>query len=233
MGGYFGQEPGTGEEEGEDEEGGYGLRAAYAPIRNNDMVLHLGASLSNFSPNAGDDHEVRIRVRPELHLTERLLNTGKVKDVDDYSFNGVELAFQKGAFSAQGEYLEATLNRMDGEADVSYSGYYAYVSYFLFGAQRTYHMDSGEFGAIMPQGKKGALEIALRMSHLDLNDLDADVEGGSADNVTLGLNWYANDNVRIMFNYIQSDNDAYADGDGDFLGEDKLDIFALRFQYLF
>jgi phosphate-selective porin OprO/OprP len=85
----------------------------------------------------------------------------------------------------------------------------------------------------MPQGKKGALEIALRMSHLDLNDLDADVEGGSADNVTLGLNWYANDNVRIMFNYIQSDNDAYADGDGDFLGEDKLDIFALRFQYLF
>jgi len=231
MGGYYGQEPGTGEEEGEDEEGGYGLRAAYAPIRTDDSVFHIGFSHTNFTPDAGEDNKVRMRAR-ELHLTERLLNTGKVKYVDDYSFTGIEVAVQKGRFSAQGEYIEANLNRYE-DGDASYSGYYAYASWFVFGAQRHYDMDSAEFGAIRPTEKRGALEVALRVSNLDLNDFDAGVEGGSADNITFGLNWYANDNVRIMFNYIQSDNDEWADGDGDFMGGDKLDIIALRFQYLF
>ncbi len=232
MGGFYGQEPGTGEEEEEDEEGGYALRAAFAPVRTADTVLHFGFSHTNFSPDAGDNNKLRLRTRPELHLTEKPLNTGKLKHVEDYTYTGLELAYQKGRFSAQAEYLEAKLNRSKGE-DASYSGYYAYVSWFAFGAQRTYNMDSGEFGAIRPQGKKGALEFAFRVSNIDLNDFDAEVEGGSADNITFGVNWYANDNVKIVLNYIQSDLDEYADGDGDFLGGDKLDILALRFQYLF
>jgi len=233
MGGYFGEEPGEGEESGNDEEGGIGLRAAYAPIHNDDTVLHFGLSYTNFSPNADDSNKVRMRSKPELHLTQRLLNTGKVKHVDDYSFTGLEVAFQKGAFSGAAEYLEADLNRYDGDKDASYSGYYAYVSWFAFGAKRTYSMDSAEFGAIHPRGHKGALELAFRMSNLDLNDFDAGVEGGSADNYTFGINWYANENVRIMFNYIRSDNDEFADGDGDWEGNDTLDIYAVRFQYLF
>ena len=232
MGGFYGQEPGTGEEEGEDEEGGYGLRAGFAPINTDDTVLHFGFSYSNFSPDAGEENKFRIRARPELHLTERLLNTGKVKYVDDYSYTGLEAAFKKGRLSGQAEYIMADLNRFDG-GDASYSGYYAYVSWFAFGAERTYSMDSAEFGAIHPTSKKGALELAFRISSLDLNDFDAGVEGGSADNWTFGINWYANENVRFMFNYIQSDNDEFADGDGDFMGGDKLDIYALRFQYLF
>ena len=231
-GGYFGQEPGTGEEEGEDEATGIAARVAFAPVVGDGKVFHIGATYGSYEPEAGEEDRVRFRAR-ELHLMDRMLNTGKVEFVDDYQLMGFELAGQNGPWSFQSEYLTADLSRFAGEPDASYSGYYAFVSYFPFGAQRTYSTSSGEFGAIHPEGDKGALELALRFSNIDLNDFGAGVEGGSADNITLGLNWYANDNLRVMFNYIMQDNDEFADGDGDFIGNDDLDIIAMRFQLLF
>jgi phosphate-selective porin OprO/OprP len=68
---------------------------------------------------------------------------------------------------------------------------------------------------------------------MNLNDLAADVEGGEANNITFGLNWYANDNLRFMFNYIKQDNDQFADADGDYVGADDMDIIGVRFQLLF
>lgn len=232
MAGFFGEEPGKGEDSGEPETYGYAGRVGYAPIRTDDSVVHLGVSYNNFNPEAGEDNEVRFRGR-ELHLMDRLLNTGKVDMVDKYENVGYELAFQKGPWSIQSEYMTAELNRFSGSPDASFDGYYAYVSWFAFGGQRTYSMDSAEFGAVHPESERGALEFAVRFSNLDLNDVVAGVEGGKADNMTLGVNWYANDHVRLMFNYIRQDNDEFADGDGDFLGNDNLDIFAARFQLLF
>jgi phosphate-selective porin OprO/OprP len=138
-----------------------------------------------------------------------------------------------GAWSFQSEYMKTELNRMAGAPNAEYDGYYAFVSWIPFGGQRTYSMDSGEWGAVNPTGKRGALELALRASNVNLTDLDAGVEGGEADNITFGINWYANDHVRMMFNYIKQDNDEFADGDGDFLPDDDLDIYAVRFQLTF
>ena len=114
MGGYYGQEPGTGEEEGEDEATGIAARVAFAPILSGDKVLHLGASYGSYEPEAGEDDRVRFRGR-ELHLMDRMLNTGKVRFVDDYELMGIELAGQNGPWSFQSEYLTADLNRFAGE----------------------------------------------------------------------------------------------------------------------
>ncbi len=232
MGGFFGEEPGAGEEEGEDEATGIAARVAFAPILSDGRVFHVGASYGSYEPEAGSDDRVRFRGR-ELHLMDRMVSTGKVKFVDDYELMGIEVAGQNGPWSFQSEYLTADMNRFSGENDASFDGYYAFVSWFPFGAQRTYSMSSAEFGAIHPEGDRGAFEVALRFSSIDLNDFAAGVEGGSADNITLGLNWYANDHLRFMFNYIKQDNDEFADADGDFAGNDDLDIIGLRFQLLF
>ena len=208
------------------------LRAAYAPILSDGKVFHIGATYGSYEPEAGENDRVRFRGR-ELHLMDRMVSTGKVKFVDDYQLMGFEIAGQNGPWSFQSEYLTADMSRFPGENDASFDGYYAFVSYFPWGAQRTYSMSSAEFGAIHPEGDRGALELALRFSNMDLNDFGAGVEGGEATNITFGLNWYANEHLRFMFNYIMQDNDEFADADGDYAGGDDMDIIGLRFQLLF
>jgi len=233
VGGIFGEEPGAEAEAGEQLGWGYAGRATVAPILDDEKVVHLGISYSSFTPEAGDDNEVRFRQRPEVHFTERMLSTGKVSDVDDYSFLGFEGAIRHGSFSAQGEYVMDTMHRMNGEVDADFSGWYGFVSWFPTGDQRTYNAAEGEFGPIYPKGKNGAFELAVRYSHLDLTDSDADVFGGEGKNLTFGANWYANNNVRIMANFIVVDNDEFADADEDFSGDDDFNIIAIRLQYLF
>ena len=61
MGGYYGQEPGTGEEEGEDEATGMAARVAYAPILSDGKVFHVGATYGSYEPEAGKNDRVRFR----------------------------------------------------------------------------------------------------------------------------------------------------------------------------
>ena len=43
----------------------------------------------------------------------------------------------------------------------------------------------------------------MRWSTLDL--VDAGVAGGESDNITAGLNWYLNRNIRLVFNFVNVD----------------------------
>ena len=50
----------------------------------------------------------------------------------------------------------------------------------------------------------GAWEVAARLSHVDLNDGSGAnrIQGGILDGVTLGLNWYFNDNLKFQLDYV-------------------------------
>ena len=47
-----------------------------------------------------------------------------------------------------------------------------------------------------------AWELAARWSHLDLND--GTIRGGMLDNLSLGVNWHLNNNLRVQFMYLHS-----------------------------
>jgi phosphate-selective porin OprO/OprP len=67
------------------------------------------------------------------------------------------------------------------------------------------------------RGGWGAWQVAVRGSYGDLSD--EDVQGGVGESVTLGLNWYWNQNARMQFNYIYGniyDNDLNAVNGVDF-----------------
>ena len=60
--------------------------------------------------------------------------------------------------------------------------------------------------------------MAARYSYIDLDR--ARINGDRLDDFTLGLNWYLNPNMRVMFNYVFADSEDRGDAN----------IFQMRFQ---
>jgi phosphate-selective porin OprO and OprP len=241
---------GYGQEEGgdEDEEGfGAGARLAWAPINAGGnmkgagslgagpTVLHFGiAGAWENTPDtdSGDFDDFRIRQRPEVHITERLVDTGAIVGADDLMKWGAEAAAVFGPFSAQAEYMRLDLDGQDmdgvpGRDELEFDGWYAFVSWFLTGESRTYKAEKAAFDRVKPahpvgSGGMGAWELAVRRSNIDLTD--GDFDGGEMNNWTVGLNWYLTDFMRVMFNYVDVD----ADRPGGL--NDQPRIFMTRFQ---
>ena len=139
---------------------------------------------------------------------------------------GLEAALVYGPISVQAEYMTATPDVM-GTEHPTFSAYYVIGSYFLTGESRPY--SGGAFGRPKPKrkfdlkkGTMGAVEVAARMSRVDLSD--GDFDGGVERNWTLGLNWYPHNNARVTFNYVA----AYLDR-GD-LDDELTTIVSMRFQ---
>ena len=199
-------------------------RLTLVPYREDDRILHFGVSA--FYRDVTGDNRYRLRTRPESQIAARILNTGRLTDVDDAVAFGFEGAFVWGPFSVQGEYLRTELSRGGGFSDASFDGGYAQGSWFLTGESRPYSVRRGGFTRIDPEHAWGAVELALRWSTVDL--IDAGVTGGESDDFTVGLNWYLNHYSRLMFNYVNVD--ARRSGD---LASDDPHLFQFRFQLAF
>lgn len=183
-------------------------------------LLHLGTSMSLRNPN--EDNWVRFRASPESDIANvRLIDTERINDVKYFISGGLEVAYVSGPWSLQGEYFNTQVYRQSNLDSAAFHGGYAYASLFLTGERRRYSATRGTFNAIRPKRSYGAWEIAVRRSYLDLNGRT--VFGGREDNITWGINWYPHRILRLMFNYIHVNTDAYAD-DNDF------DILQVRFQ---
>jgi phosphate-selective porin OprO/OprP len=205
---------------GEDGKGA-AARLTAAPVNSKQRLFHIGASLLYQDPD-----EARYRSRPEAHLSdERLVSTGTLNGVDDTLTWGLETAGVYGPLSLQAEYMQVSVNR-DNRSEPDFDGWYVYGSWFVTGEHRRYNVKKGTFKQIRPKSKYGALELAVRYSSLDLEDKN--ITGGEEKNLTLGLNWYLNRNVRFMANYIRADADPNSNGQ-----DETPNIFQLRAQLVF
>ena len=167
----------------------------------------------------------RFRARPEgrtkgVRLVDVRGDSGQVDQI------GLEGALVYGPISVQAEYMTATPGGM-GKEHPTFAAYYVMGSYFLTGESRAY--SGGAFGRPKPKrkfdlkkGAMGAVELAVRMSRIDLSD--GDFDGGVERNFTLGVNWYPHNNARVTLNYIA----AYLDR-GD-LNDELTTIVSMRFQ---
>jgi phosphate-selective porin OprO/OprP len=190
-------------------------------------LLHLGVG---FSYRDIDDDDFNYRRRPESGLAPMYLDTGSFEVNDLFIMNG-ELAFVYGPFSIQSEYFHSSVQSDSGN-DADFGGFYAQASYFITGEHRPYRKVAGVFHKANPNKNlfiglehgPGAWEIALRYSHLDLND--AGIAGGDEHNITAALNWYMNPNARIQFNYVYGDIDSPS-------GQDTFHAIQGRFQIAF
>ncbi len=214
-----------------DNDEGMGLsgRGTWAPLLDDDNIVHLGASASYRATGSVDT--LRFRERPESHVTDTLLVDTGTFDASSYGRYVAELAWVHGAFNLQGEYYYTTVDREIGaNPDLDFSGLYAELGWFLTGESMNYRK-SGNFGRVSPkhavgQGGPGAWQLAARYSQLDLTD--EDINGGEADSFTLGVNWFATPEIRFTANYV-----SVLDVDGGPSDGDEPDVFQLRAQVEF
>lgn len=192
----FGQAIGAGD--GGDEGTGFAGRVTWVPVMNDDTVVHLGAAAIVYEPVNSANEALRFRQRPESRPDgSRLIDTGSIP-ADSATAYGLEGAWANGPFSLQGEYMATSVDVIGGP-DADFDGYYVFGSWFITGESRRY--SKGAFsGPKVADAAKGAWEVALRYSNVNLDD--GAILGGEMKNVTLGVNWYARSGVRFMFNYI-------------------------------
>ncbi len=226
-GGLFSRDLATDKDQG-DQGTGFTGRLVYRPILAEEKIFHVAGSFS--FRDIDSDETVKFRSRPESGITNvRLVDTGSIDGVDALNRFGVETAAVFGPYTFQGEYIRALVDRKSDFEDLDFQGWYASLSWFLTGESKNYSTSSGTFGTIDPHHKDGAIELAVRYSHIDLND--EDIKGGKEDNVTLGVNWYLTEQLRFMANFIFVWTDKNATGNGSVRGNDSPQIFQMRLQY--
>ena len=205
-------------------------RITYLPWESEDRenLLHLGFAASIRNP---DGDTLSYTADPEARPAVDFLDTGS-QAVEKVTLLGFEAATVHGPFSAQAEYMIAQNEGAGGAEDFDVSQFYALVSYFLTGESRQYSRKKAAFSRVSPNANFtgsdegiGAWEAALRYSMTDFND--SSITGGEMDQITLGLNWYLNPNVRLMTNVLLVDTSDIAGNAG---ADGSAEAFSMRFQ---
>ncbi|MBS0287649.1 MAG: hypothetical protein JSR17_10155 [Proteobacteria bacterium] len=162
------------------DDAGISARLTFSPVHDDYTVYHAGvaARYESLHENANDFNYI-AGMEARARQTPRFFTNIPPNSVDSHNVWGFELAGRWGPLLVQGEYMLANVEREEvypqfdlrnPAGDLDYYGYYAQVSYVLTGETREYDFDSGTFGAVHPVSKKGAWEIALRHSFVDLID---------------------------------------------------------------
>ncbi len=125
-----------------------------------------------------------------------------------------EVLFIHGPWSGEAEYQRVYVTRgnqyglvlgtqgVKQGPNLSFDGYNMQLSYILTGETRPLKKSNGTVGQIKPKSKCGAWEVSARYSFISLND--GDIHGGMAHNVTGSLSWYANNNIKVIGEYVYS-----------------------------
>lgn len=146
------------------------------------------------------------------------------------AWNG-ELAASFGPVHAMGEYFDGEISGANGAPDIEADGYNVQLGWIVTGETRSYKNEIGAFDKVKPAGVGGAWEVFARYDELDVSDNDSiapvQVVGETGNTITLGVNWYANELVKVALNYV------HADTDEDIGGEDDGDALVGRVQYAF
>ena len=184
---------------------GYSMRLTYAHKFNKTHLFSVGAGYMKQYMN-GEDVKYNQAAESEL-IRENYVST-TVKDVDSSVKTNIEALYINGKYSLQAEYTQATLDAINFKKsknpsnmlnEYTFDAYYVQGSYFVMGSGRKYKLSNSTIARVRPK-IDGAVELAFRYSHIDLNDRDE--EGGSQTDYNYGLNWYYNDEIKLMLNYI-------------------------------
>jgi phosphate-selective porin OprO and OprP len=188
-------------------------------------LFHLGGAYlyedaRNETVKYSTTPEAFLQYGATKNLIPSFISTGNIT-ARNSQIAQVEASTVLGSLSIQGEYYATWVTPTAGQVPYFFHGAYVYASYFLTGEHRVYDRQQAYYTSVTPftnffrvrgadrsiiQGP-GAWEIAARFSTMDLSDKS--IQGGRLNDVTLGVNWYLNRQMRIMANYIYAMNNVH------------------------
>lgn len=231
----------------------YGGRAYWFPVSADGQTLHVGLSYHVDSEDVGSVAATpgfTYGGRRGQSITFGNAGSGSCSNSSTLACGSqdtlaVELAGSFGPFTAQAEYARATLEDAfeegSGFDDADVDAFYVQASWFVTGEKKPYKKDRGAFGSPKPNKPYGAWEAVARYESIENKDESVtnslcSVTGLSGaevatqcevEQITLGVNWYVNPNVRFLLNYYLPTADLGA------AGEDEPDAATLRTQLSF
>lgn len=199
---------------------------------NGARLLHVGMSGSQGSLV---NDQFRLRARPALrngpgYALPVVVDTSTLSG-NSQCMIGPELAAVLGPLTFQAEwtgqyFTDAFAANGQSQGTAFFQGGYAQVLYFLTGEHQAYEKREGVFGRVVPKrsahvgqgpGLGGAWQVGARLSYLDLTNKA--IDGGQITDLTLGLNWFLNPNMKIQGNYLLANRQGQqGQGDGWFNG---------------
>jgi phosphate-selective porin OprO/OprP len=142
-----------------------------------------------------DEENIKFSQRSESKFNREKYISEKIKNVDVLSRKNIELYYQYFEYVLQAEASEVELDARKGL--YRFQSYYLQGSYFLYGSLNKYKLSEATLSKVKVY-KGGAVELASRYSYLDLKD------GGEQEDYNFGVNYYFNNEIRFMLNYIIS-----------------------------
>jgi phosphate-selective porin len=169
-------------------------------------ALHVGFSTNITSPEEGI---YQLNVENETHTGGTYIKSGKINNVKHVRNMGSEFGYSYKRFTLQSEYMHSFVrikrNTVTELTDPlrDFNSFYAMGSFFIGNGQRKYDQRGNKFSSIsVDESKRNVWEFALRYSRIHLRESVEDIKKMS--DVTLGVNWYYSESMRVMFNYVRS-----------------------------
>ncbi len=196
----------------------FNVRLSAAPIFSQEgkHLFHIGGHWSYASTENGT---TALSAAPgNFGWLDKSINTGTFGN-EHHNRGGVELAMQRGPFAIQAEGFFDKFDAYGGITDDrTATGAYVELSYFLTGEHRTYDPKKGVFGAVKMKNNFhpvkvgncnlidgfGAWQAVVQFSYLDLGDW----QKGQQNDFVLGMNWFWTPNIRWIFEYAHSEQNA-------------------------
>ncbi len=190
-----------------------------------DIVTHLGIGYSSGKVKSATSY---ASARDESRAFSGFFGgTEAVSAGAARTRSDVEYAIAYGPYKAQGEFFQIGYSDTTGTNAGSNAVKMNYneLLWNITGESHNYNNANGTFGWIKPNNKftsnggLGAWQVGVRLSDFDGSDFTpATGKTAKATSMTAGLNWYVNDNVRFMLNYVETKYD-----DSVTIGTTKLD----------
>lgn len=201
---------------------GWAGRVTYAPIATGTQTLHLGAWASHENANLGSANMTAAANYAGRRGPSQTIATTTGASRDSVNAYGLEIAGRYEGFFVQAEYARASFGQPIGPSQ-DVETFYVQGSVMLNGGMKVYKPGTGVFGSPnmtlppavaggSPINLTGLWELTARYDYID----NQDIANREASSFTLGLNYYLNSNLRVMFNYTQGDNEATGDETGQF-----------------